>query len=713
MEQESQMRFRPGIKLSLTVVGMWICSVAGANAQTSQPAERIAYDSCYVVDYYDVECDIVVLADGSQTVVAARGVQPKWSPDGTRIAFIGQTSGEILVANIADPSALTNVTNYPGANGWPSWSSDGNRIAFASSRTGSLQLYIANADGTGLVRVTNEPGFGGQYAWSPDGRTIALMLVVNGDSNLFTMNADGSNRRQLTVGGDVGNNLSWSSDSGRIIFDCAAEVCAINADGSGVVALTSGSAAHGVLSPVGGSLAFQTARFGNGLSEIAVQRSDGAIVRVAPDTEGFGPVWSPDGERLLFQGTETVAYSGICYFGPGAHNADDYCVPLTGIYVANVDGTHFELFAVGNDPDWYMPRAGQPLASFSPTCSGSSCVFDASGSLDPEGNIVSYRWLFGDGTSATGATPSHTYATGGYYTVTLTIVDGQGLQSTASRRVAANAAPVASFTLVCTGPTCKFNGSASVDPDGTLVSFEWRFGDGATSLGRTATHSYASGTFVAQLTVRDNAGDSSTSSQTLQIVNALPVPSFTAACYGFMCTFDASASVDPDGTIQSFLWHFGDDWALYSPALTTHMYWAAGTYAVSLTVTDNAGQQGTRNQTINVVPVMMHVGDLDAFNERIDAKLRNGGATVTVHDVNHAPVADATVTGLFSWGGSGSCTTDATGQCKLGVLVPASTLTRASMTIQSVTRLGFVYQPTANHDPDGDSNGTTIAIVKR
>ena len=52
--------------------------------------------------------------------------------------------------------------------------------------------------------------------------------------------------------------------------------------------------------------------------------------------------------------------------------------------------------------------------------------FNGSGSYDPDGTIVSYLWTFGDGNNATGATPTHTYAQNGTYTVTLTVADNGG-----------------------------------------------------------------------------------------------------------------------------------------------------------------------------------------------------------------------------------------------------------------------------------------------
>ena len=70
--------------------------------------------------------------------------------------------------------------------------------------------------------------------------------------------------------------------------------------------------------------------------------------------------------------------------------------------------------------------AGPPVAALTSDCNRTACEFDASASLDPDGAITSYVWEFGDGTSGSGATASHTYSTGASYTVMLTVTDNAG-----------------------------------------------------------------------------------------------------------------------------------------------------------------------------------------------------------------------------------------------------------------------------------------------
>ena len=229
------------------------------------------------------------------------------------------------------------------------------------------------------------------------------------------------------------------------------------------------------------------------------------------------------------------------------------------MYLVNTDGTGLTTIASGANPDWFTPLPGQPVAAFTYECSGSTCDFDAAGSFDPDGTIASYSWQFGDGTSGSGPTAHHVYATGDPHNVTLTVTDDSGATGIVRKPVPANIAPVASFTVACSGPTCTFDGSGSSDPDGTIASYLWYFGDGGISdAGATVTHGYATGTFSARLIVADNVGAIATTVQTLSVVNAPPVATFTVACNGPTCTFDGSGSSDPDGTIASYAWHLGD-----------------------------------------------------------------------------------------------------------------------------------------------------------
>lgn len=76
-----------------------------------------------------------------------------------------------------------------------------------------------------------------------------------------------------------------------------------------------------------------------------------------------------------------------------------------------------------------------PTAAFTKSCTNLTCSFNASGSTDPDGTIVLYAWTFGDGSTGSGVTPSHCYATAGTYTVILTVTDDDGATDTEQQTV--------------------------------------------------------------------------------------------------------------------------------------------------------------------------------------------------------------------------------------------------------------------------------------
>jgi len=154
-----------------------------------------------------------------------------------------------------------------------------------------------------------------------------------------------------------------------------------------------------------------------------------------------------------------------------------------------------------------------PTAAFTSTKTGLTASFDGSGSGDTDGTVVSYSWDFGDSSAlGTGVSPNHTYATGGTYTVILTVTDDDGGTGNVSHTVTvasppANVAPTAVFTSTPTNLSVAFDGSGSSDSDGTIASYAWDFGDGGTSTVAKPSHTYgAAGTFSVKLTVTDNGG---------------------------------------------------------------------------------------------------------------------------------------------------------------------------------------------------------------
>ena len=175
------------------------------------------------------------------------------------------------------------------------------------------------------------------------------------------------------------------------------------------------------------------------------------------------------------------------------------------------------------------PVDESPTASFTHTptapAAGTQVSFNGSASSDPDGSITAYGWSFGDGATATGATPTHTYAAAGTYTVTLKVTDSSGLTASTNQSITVSGTPPTDESPTVTISAVNYAGTTSVryyaaasDPDGTIRSYTWTFGDGAGATVSWVIHKYAApGTYTATVTVKDSDGQTATARQTLTI----------------------------------------------------------------------------------------------------------------------------------------------------------------------------------------------------
>jgi PKD repeat protein len=246
---------------------------------------------------------------------------------------------------------------------------------------------------------------------------------------------------------------------------------------------------------------------------------------------------------------------------------------------------------VSHDVDVTVPVVNQsPTAVFTSSTDWLTANFVGTGSSDPDGTIAAYSWNFGDGQTGTGETTSHDYATGGTYDVTLSVTDNLGATASVTHSVTVNGRPTASFTVSSDGRKVTVDGSASADPDGTIASYAWDYGDGATGTGTTDSHTYASdGLKTITLVVKDDKGAESVAvSQEVTVTNAKPTASFTVSSNGLRVSVDASDSTDPDGTVASYAWDYGDG-TTGTGKTDSHTFTSAGAKTITLVVTDNAG----------------------------------------------------------------------------------------------------------------------------
>ncbi len=238
--------------------------------------------------------------------------QPAWSPDGHRLAFVSNRSGEdqiyVMGANGAE---LTCLTEGAGRNWAPAWSPDGTRFAFVSDRDGQTEIYVMEADGSKPTRLTDDPAHDLDPAWSPDNTRIAFVSTRAGDADIYVMEADGSNPINLNASDPTYEATpAWAPD-GRIAFtsnrDGNMEIYVMEADGSNPTRLTDepSSDTNPVWSPDGHYIAFQSDR--DGAAEVYIMKADGSNPTRLTENEvdDWYPVWGPQ----IVQATEDTENS--------------------------------------------------------------------------------------------------------------------------------------------------------------------------------------------------------------------------------------------------------------------------------------------------------------------------------------------------------------------------------------------------------------------
>jgi len=195
---------------------------------------------------------------------------PRWSPDGTRIAFteswnasmtVGPDSSRHVLVALADGSGAIVIGDCAILGSGVAWSADGQRVIY--SRIG--KLVEVNADGSTTVpRVIANTDSAFDPAVSPDGTKILYARISPdaGPGHLAIVGIDGSGPALITNGPDRDWRPAWSPDGLRIVFerdpdpmtntDTAPILGLINADGSGYARLNTGEAAHGQFAPTWG-----------------------------------------------------------------------------------------------------------------------------------------------------------------------------------------------------------------------------------------------------------------------------------------------------------------------------------------------------------------------------------------------------------------------------------------------------------------------------
>ena len=246
--------------------------------------------------------------------------------------------------------------------------------------------------------------------------------------------------------------------------------------------------------------------------------------------------------------------------------------------------------------------------------------FDGSRSTTPNGSITSWAWSFGDGAFGTGPLLTHLYTNPGTYAASLTVTDSTGASSVATTSIVANPSPPAApsgltasqsgFLVQLTWQDNSSNetvfyiercqGVGCTD-FGSFIATQWpnvpSYTDYSAVTGqsyRYRVRAYNSGGYSAYSNIASILVGAANQPPTA-VISAAP----TTGVAPLSVVFNGSGSSDPDGTIATWAWSFGDGTSGSGPVIT-HVYTAVGFYVANLTVTDNGGASSTASATISV-----------------------------------------------------------------------------------------------------------------
>ena len=564
----------------------------------------------------------------------------------TSVTFTGGTTQNfntpveifnLPVPNLGNDTTICNgniLTLNPG-NGFASylWQDNSTSQSFTVTSTGTYWVTVANSNGcanTDTIVVASSPPFNinlgsdSLYCNIPSvtlhaGNTYSSYLWQDGstDSTLTIYN-DGTYWVQVTdangcTGGDT-INISFFRDSVNLGNDTT--VCAGNP-----FLLDAGSGFSSYQWNTGQttqSISVSTSGIYNVLASYAHCSSyDDIVVDFIP--AAFAYAGSNESicrnENFDFNTNsalpDTNNCNGLQWTGGSGYFSDPNILkPVYYLATGETGDITLSLiaFSTGNCPNdtssMTLTINELPVAAFdiptSPLCAKNTILFQDVSTT----TISSWQWDFGDGnTSTTGPATSHTYTTAGIYPVNLTVTNNNGCVDDTTINITINELPIVDFMFtpddsICVNETINFTDLTI----GTIASYYWNFGDGATSVMQNPSYSYSSSSNYETKLIAINTACCVDSLSQMVAVNALPEPQINIQQGNTICaeTMANFSAIDIAGTtITNCNWDFGDGQSATGPNIS-HYYSTPGDYIVTLSARNNNSCEASTTTTLHV-----------------------------------------------------------------------------------------------------------------
>ena len=379
----------------------------------------------------------------------------------------------------------------------------------------------------------------------------------------------------------------------------------------------------------------------NSLTKGAVTGSVAAPASITASTAG-----STDADGTIVSGTINFGDGSAPVSGSSASHtystAGTYTI--TGTVTDNLGATASKSAAIVVSSSINLPPVAVISATPGSAYAPATVSVNAAGSSDPDGTIASSVISFGDGTSASGLTASHTFSAAGVYTLTAKVTDNSGASSTASASVTVKAPEVmvsnpADGALLPSQVHVIAGGFSGYTVTTMQIYVDGAIAYSVNSANLDGTISVASGPHTLTIKGWDVAGRNF-SKQLSVTINKPPVAALTLSSGSILAggsiTASAAASTDSDGTIASTIISFGDG-SSATAISASHQYKSAGTYTVKATVTDNMGASSSTISTVVVKPPFVTITS-PTFTSTTSTSVRATGTSSSGYPVTATQV---------------------------------------------------------------------------